>query len=158
MGPLFQLIGTYFLYLFYGDIVLKYSFAILSFNLLPIFPLDGAKLLNLILNKIISFKTSHLLTVYISFLVIFVLIIKVKLNFLFLLIIIFISIKVLEEYKNHHNLFNLFLLERYNHHLYFKKKKVIKNIDKMQRDYTHLMHQNGKYYTEREILRQRFDN
>ncbi len=159
MGPIFQLIGTYFLYIFYGQVALEYSLVILGFNLLPIFPLDGSRLVNIILNKITNFKTSHLLGIYISVFTLVILIIKVKISLLFVLIIIFISLKVYHEYKNHNNLFNLFLLERYNHHIKFKKRKVIKgeNLKKMKRDYKHLFYKNNKYITEREALKKRFD-
>ena len=53
MGPIFQLIGTYFLCVFYYPLALEYSLVILGFNLLPIFPLDGSRLVNIILNKTI---------------------------------------------------------------------------------------------------------
>lgn len=159
MGPIFQLIGTYFLYKFYDPLALEYSLVILGFNLLPIFPLDGSKLINIILNKIINFKTSHLLGIYISLLTILILLIKVNPSLLFILIIIFISLKVCEEYKNHRNLFNLFLLERYNYRLRFPKNKIIKgeNLNKMKKDYNHLFYKNGKYITERAVLKKRFD-
>lgn len=159
MGPIFQLIGTYFLCIFYGPLALEYSLVILGFNLLPIFPLDGAKLVNIILNKITSFKTSHLLGIYISVFTISILLIKVKLSLLFILIIIFIALKVYHEYKNHNNLFNLFLLERYNYHMRFKKSKIIKgeNLKKMKRDYNHIFYKNGKYITEKAALKKRFD-
>ncbi len=159
MGPLFQLIGTYFLVKFYGVPVLDYSLAILSFNLLPIYPLDGAKFLNIILNKIISFKRSHLLTIYISFLTIIILLLKIKYNLLIVLIIVFVAVKVYLEYKDHNNIFNLFLLERYNNDFNFKKHKNIKSLNyaKMKRDYKHLFKEKGKYITEKEALKKRFD-
>lgn len=159
MGPIFQLIGTYFLYFFYNPLVLEYSLVILGFNLLPIFPLDGAKLVNIIFNKITSFNTSHLLGIYISVFTIILLLLKVKFSLLFILIISFISLKVYYEVKNHHDLFNAFLLERYNYHIRFKKNKIIRgeNLKKMKRDCMHLFYKNGRYITEREALKKRFD-
>ena len=68
-GPLFQIVFTIF---FINDRnIVNYSNLILMFNLLPIYPLDGSKLLNIILNKLISFKKSHLITIYISFIMVF---------------------------------------------------------------------------------------
>jgi len=157
-GPLIQIVFTYLLLQIHYDIdIQNYSNLILFFNLLPIYPLDGSKLLNIILNKITNFKKSHLLTIYISFLTIFFLFIKVKTNLIFILIIIFIINKVIEELKNHKNLFNLFLLERKMYTFNFKKRKTISNIKQMKRDYKHIIYSGGKYQTEREILNKRFD-
>lgn len=160
MGPLTQVVAVFlYLQIDYNEYVINYSNLILFFNLLPIYPLDGSKLLNILLNKITSFKKSHLLTVYISLLTIFCLFLKVKFNLIFILIILFVAIKVLEEYKNHNNIFNRFLLERYTNNFNFRKTKVLKgkNVSKMKRDYRHVFCNNGKYITEKEILRKRFD-
>jgi len=157
-GPLVQIVFTYILLkINYNEDILNYSKLILFFNLLPIYPLDGSKLLNIILNKITNFKKSHLLTIYLSFLTILLLLVKVKINLIFVLILVFIIIKVLEELKNHGNLFNKFLLERYTYNINFKKRKTITNIKQMKRDYKHIIYNEGKYQTEREILRKRFD-
>jgi len=157
-GPLIQIFFTYILLqIHYDSDIQNYSNLILFFNLLPIYPLDGSKLLNIILNKITNFKKSHLLTIYISLLTTFFLFIKVKINLIFILIIIFIIGKVIEELKNHRNLFNLFLLERNMYNFNFKKRKTINNINQMKRDYKHIIYSEGKYETEREILKKRFD-
>ncbi len=157
-GPLIQIIFTYLItQIHYNEDIINYSNLILFFNLLPIYPLDGSKLLNIILNKITTFKKSHLITVYISFLTIILLILKIKLNLIFLLIIVFVLMKVIEELKNHNNLFNLFLLERYTNNFNFKKRKTINNIKQMKRDYKHIIKKDGKYHTEKEILGKRFD-
>ena len=160
MGPLVQIAAAaLYLHFNYNEQVINYSNLILLFNLLPIYPLDGSKLLNIILNKITSFKKSHLFTVYISFLTVFCLCLKVKFNLIFMLIIVFIIIKVVEEYKNHNNIFNRFLLERYTNDFKFKKTKIIKSkkVSKMKRDYRHIFYMDDKYMTEKEILRKRFD-
>ena len=48
MGPVFQMLGTIIFCGFSKDfLVADYSKMILAFNLLPIYPLDGAKLLNI---------------------------------------------------------------------------------------------------------------
>ena len=157
-GPLFQIVCV-FIYtrVNYNEFIINYSNLILIFNLLPIYPLDGSKILNVILNKLTSFKKSHLLTVYISVLTIILIIIKVKFNLILMMILLFIFIKVIDEYKNHNNIFNKFLLERYNNNLNFKKRKTINSIYKMKRDYKHLFFNGNKYETEREILKKRFD-
>lgn len=154
MGPIFQIIGTIIM-----PNTFDYSLTILAFNLLPIMPLDGSKLVNIILNKVVSFKLSHILTLYISVLTVIFLLLKVKFDLLFMLIITFIVMKIYEEYKNKNNLFNLFLLERYTYNFNFKKRKTIKgnNLNKMKKDCKHTFYINGKYVTEKQTLKKRFD-
>lgn len=48
------------------DFALRYNFLILFFNLLPIWPLDGGKLLNISLNYFTPFKKAHERTVIFS--------------------------------------------------------------------------------------------
>lgn len=160
MGPIFQVLFTCLLYKFTNiDDVLCYSASILCFNLLPIFPLDGAKILNLVLNKIISFKKSHILIIIISFIVTGILMFKSNFNLLLCLIIIFLLMRAFSEIKNHNNLFNRFLLERYLNNYNFKKIKKIYSLDvtKMKRDYRHLFFDGFKYVSECERLKKRFD-
>ena len=156
-GPLFQVFFTYFNR--GNEILFNYSIILLLFNLLPIFPLDGSKFLNLFLNLFFSFKKSHLLTIYFSFLVIFFMILKCDFNLLLILIILFIFFKVIDEFKNHINIFNRFLLERYIKDFGFKKSKVIKSdkLGKMKRDYRHVFFDGKCYITEKQMLKKRFD-
>ena len=156
-GPIAQVLFTFLC--FKNKEIIEYSMLILLFNLLPIYPLDGSKLLNIMLNKVTSFKKSHIFTIYISFITILFIIVKIKFNLIFLLIISFIIVKVYEEYKNHNNIFNKFLLERYISNFHFKKEKQINglNVNKMKRDYRHIFYNNNRYHTEREIIKKRFD-
>lgn len=160
MGPIFQIGFTFFLYEFTQfNNVLDYSISILCFNLLPIFPLDGSKILNLFLNKIVSFKKSHVLIIVISFLMIGILVVKSDFNLLLLLIVTFLLMRIFSEIKDHESLFNRFLLERYLKDYHFKKIRKIQSLDvsKMKRDYRHLFFDGFKYISERERLKKRFD-
>ena len=158
LGPLFQIL-FYFILCFFNiesTLIINYHYSLLLFNLLPIIPLDGSKLLNIILNKITNFKLSHMLTIYISILTIIFLLIKNK-NMVLYIIIFFILLKVIKEYREHKYIFNKFLFERYNYDLVFKKKKTIKGIklNKMKKEYKHIFYDN-KHYTEKEILKRYF--
>ena len=52
-GPIFQIIYYRILFPIINSYAfMNYHYALLFFNLLPIYPLDGAKLLNLLFNKI----------------------------------------------------------------------------------------------------------
>lgn len=159
MGPVFQILFTFFLYNLEVSDAVYYSSSILCFNLLPIFPLDGSKLLNVFLNKITSFKRSHALIIMISLLTMFMVILDSDFNLILILILAFLLMRVFSEIKNHESLFNRFLLERYLKNYHFKKIKKIKSLDvrKMKRDYKHLFYSGFKWVTEREILKKRFD-
>ena len=46
----------------------NYNLAIFLFNLLPIIPLDGSKIFNVIVNKIFNFRVSYMINIIISIL------------------------------------------------------------------------------------------
>lgn len=160
MGPLFQIVFTLIIYLFYGmNDFIYYSLIILGFNLLPIFPLDGSKILNLFFNKVTGFRTSHLLLIIVSILSIFVLLWQASFSLIFILIILFLIIRIFSEVKDHESLFNRFLLERYLKKYHFSKILKINSMDMrgMKRDYGHLFFDGKKYISEEYRLKKRFD-
>ena len=135
------------------------NYFILIFNLLPIYPLDGSKISNVILNKLFSFKKSINISIIISFIFIIIsTIVFIKINKIVLVTILFLFIEVNKLYKNRKYIFNKFLLERYLEKLKFRKRKKIDNIYQMKKDYTHIFLLNKKYITEKEILKKMFDN
>lgn len=135
-GIIFQLIFISFIHNYY--LVIS-SNIILIFNILPIYPLDGAKVINIILNKITNFKTSYFLTLQISFITIIILISLSIINksLMFLISFIPLLINLIELITNRNNVFIKFLLERYLYSIKFKKYKYINNIKYMKRDYKH---------------------
>lgn len=156
MGPIFQIIFTF---ICNNEIVTFYSKFILLINLLPIFPLDGSKIISVCLNKIFSFKLSHKLVIYISYLLssfcffFFVL----RRNILLILFILLLIIKINKEEGNHEFLFNKFLYERYLYDFNFKKVKVVFRIDGFKRDYQHFVSVKNKLIDEKLILKQKFN-
>ena len=161
MGPIFQII--YYLliinFLTINDYQLfkMYHYSILIFNMLPIYPLDGGKLLNIILSFITSYQKSYILTILLSFsTIIIILILSIKINFSLsfnlYLIISLILIKLTKLYKDRLYYYNKFKLERYLNNYHFKKIKVIPNINKMMRDKRHIIKKENKYLTEKEYL------
>lgn len=158
-GPLLQII---FYILFKNKLNLfYYHYLILIFNLIPVYPLDGAKILNLFLNKITSFKTSYLIGIYLSYVLIILLLSYFIINKSYLIICTFIIllIQLYKEYNNINFVFNKFCLERYLNDYKFKKQKIIlgNKLVKMKRDYTHIFFINNKYYREKVILANLFD-
>lgn len=152
-GPLFQSI----LFLFLKGEYFYYNLFILLFNLLPIFPLDGSKIFNLILNLFSNFDKSHFISIILSFATLsFFLFYK---NLIFYLVLFFLFCRTIKELKEHHFLVNKFLFERYLYDFKFNKTKIIKGDDtkKMKRDHKHLFYFAHTYHTERQILKRMFD-
>ncbi len=164
-GPIFQII--YFLIMRFLNqnnllsirnyLILKnYHYTLLSFNLLPIYPLDGGKLLNIITNYLFPLKKSNKIVIYISYILVFLIFFKYhSLNYV--LMEIFLFTEITNFLKSQYFLYNKFLLERYLYKYNFKKSTIIDDENKMYKERKHLLHLKNKYYTEEEYLNNRFN-
>lgn len=158
-GVIFQ----YIFFLILKDIInYKYfsfiNYFIIIFNLIPIYPLDGSKILNVIFNKITTFRNSILLTLIISYICILILsFIFFNINKLSVLIIYILFKETTKLYNEKEAIFNKFLLERNLYEFKFKHKKTINSVMKMKKDYKHLFKINNKYVTEKYYLKNKFD-
>ncbi len=145
-------------YSYFYKLFINYNTNILIFNLLPIYSLDGGKLLNMILNKLLPFKISHLLSIYISYILILILTIIFYKDINIILISILLITLTIKEYKIHKFIFNKFLIERYIKKLSFKHNNFIlgNKIHKMKKYLNNIFIINNEYLTEYEILKNRF--
>lgn len=116
----------------------KINYILISFNFMPIIPLDGGRLLNLIFNLFLPYKTSNKIMIFISLLfsIIFILYFR---TFISLIIFIYLIIYIYKEYKNIELKYRVFLYERYSYSFNFKKIKFIKNINNFYRGYYHFI-------------------
>ena len=140
------------------DIFNNYHYSILFFNLLPIHPLDGSKLINLIISKFFPYKLTLKLTIIIS-IITAIIVIKInyyKFNYTTILIITIIVDNIIKYSKNINYYFNKFLLERYLYKYRFPKNKNINKIDNMYKEKYHIIKENNHYLTEKEYLKRRF--
>lgn len=152
MGPLFQFIN----FIILKDITPYfnyYNYGLFIFNMLPIYPLDGYKLYSIILNKFIPFKYAMKIMLIISILSLTLFIRK---DLIYIVILLLLLNGIIKEVKNINFIYNKFLYERYRYNLYFKKRKIIKNINNMYKDKIHIFKVKNKYITEKEILEKRF--
>ena len=137
------------------EILKTYNYTLLIFNLLPIYPLDGGKILNLILNKQMPYKKSNKLTIIISTITITLALLYYKsLNFILMAILIFTEIII--YLKNQNYLYNKLLLEKYINPKNYKKIKIIPNKNLMYKEKRHIIKHNNKYITEKDYLNKRF--
>jgi stage IV sporulation protein FB len=166
-GPIFQMILFFIVSILYNfniiniytyNVFFEYHYTILFFNLIPIYPLDGSKILNIIFNNFLPFKESHKLTIYLSYIFIIVYFIFLYSNINLLILLVILSIKVIKEHKDHNFIFNKFLLERYLKDIKHKFNHLIKGerINKIRKNRNNLFKVNNKIYNEKKILKKRF--
>jgi len=167
-GVMFQTI--YFLIIFFlwkNNLIRNYTYnlfylyhiSILNFNLLPIYPLDGSKIINLFLSKYFNFKLSNKLTILISIvaLIIIIIINYYNLNYSYIMILSILIQNIYKYYKNLEFIYMKFLLERYLYKINYNKLKIIKNKDKMYKNYYHFFKINNKIISEEKMLKKMFD-
>lgn len=159
-GPLLQMIFYLLLrnYLSYNDYILfrKYNFSILFFNMMPIYPLDGGRLLNLFFSFIMPYKKSLTLSANLSILISVLIIITCSNSLSFSIVIVFIIVKIYEERKKINFYYNKFLLERYMNKYNFKGLRIINNVSSFYKSKRNLIKKNNHFFTEKEVLRNYF--
>lgn len=139
-----------------GDTFRIYHYGLLFFNLLPIYPLDGGKLINILLCYKFPYLKSYnfvIIISVISLVLLFILSIKYYYNFNIILVSIFLLYKIYEYYKEKKYSYNKFLLERYLRKYDFKKYKFIKSIKNVYRDKKHIINNE----TEKSALKKYFN-
>lgn len=138
----------------------EYHYSIFIFNLLPIYPLDGGKLCNLLFCYKLSYKKSLYLTFVISFvcLNLFFLLWLSKTGAFLNLVCMFLLLisKLLGEIKKRDYYFHKFLLERYLKDYDYPRRKMISKLEEMMRDKSHFIKIDHHYYREKEVLKKKF--
>lgn len=160
MGPIFQIMAYLLLTLIFDkELVKQYHYGILIFNLLPIYPLDGGKILNIVLNNFFSYKKTYKLVIIISYLItIFIYLSNKKISINVILTYIMLIILIRKEDLKENILYQKFLLERYLYNYSYKKKKIINNINNMYRYKNNIIKENNIKYSEKEYLSKKYNN
>lgn len=166
-GILFQILLFLIFYLLYKYNLIvtssykmfnQYNLSILLFNLLPLIPLDGSKLLFSIFLKFFSFNRSYILMVFLGF---FSLILFVFYNVFFkindLIIMIFLIFKLYEVFKDRGYILNKFYLERVMYDNYYDGIINDSSVDKMRINKYYYFYCDEKYVNEKDyILKNKF--
>jgi len=165
-GIVIQSLYFFIVYLLYNNYLIRdytynifsnYHYSMLFFNLIPIFPLDGSKILNVVINKIFNFKLSNFLLIIISIINMIVMFFIYNFNYSYVMIL-GVLINYLYNYiKNMDYLYNRFLLEKYLYKTNYNKRKIINNYNKMYRNTNHIIKNNDKYLKEEDFLLKMFD-
>ncbi len=159
LGPLYQMLFWCLLHglHFTNPTFTMYHFLLLFFNLIPIIPLDGFKILQLLLERFFSYMHAKYIGLSISIMLLFFLGIYTIMckNILLGIILIFL---IKENWKFYHMIpyqIDKFILERYLYNFHFPKIQKIKgtHLKKMKRGYMHLFYIQGEWKNEKEILK-----
>lgn len=162
-GVILQSIYFFIIFLLYSNgivreyiynLFLLYHKSMLIFNLLPIIPLDGFKILNLILSKCFHFNLSNYISVFISLCTIIFLLFSnlYEKNYSIILVIGILLRNIYKFYGEITYIYNRFLLERYLYNINYKSKKFINDENKMYKNKSHLFIKDGKIVPEKVFL------
>ena len=137
------------------DLYTIYNTGIIFFNLLPIYPLDGSKIFNLILSKYLNYNLSNYLSIIISIIsiIIYILINNINTNYSYIMVISVLLTYNYKYLKQIKYLYNKFLLERVLYNFNYPKLKIITNYKKMYKNKTHLIYINNNYLKEDKYLK-----
>lgn len=149
----------------FSFLINKYSLSVFLFNLIPVYPLDGSKILLVILNVLMPYKKALKCLFYVSLSFVFIIVIimlltPVKTAVNQIVILAFIISKLIKFYKDIPHLFNRLLFERYVYHYpSIKKYNYVKsnNLFLFKRRKKNYFYVNGHYVFEKHLLKERFD-
>ena len=138
---------TYNLYTLYNN-------QMIFFNLMPIYPLDGGKILNLILAKYLPYYRANMVTIIISLAVIMGIIsLSVYRNSYSNVMVMGLLFTYLYKFFIKRKfLYQRFLLERYLYGIEYPKIKVVKSVKDLFKNRSHIIHINNTYMEEKKVL------
>ena len=161
MGPIFQNVAYVLLMILLKEkeLITNYHIGILCFNLLPIVPLDGGKILNILTSSIVPYQLALKISVIISYLATIILLLiqkKISINMILMYVILIILIR--KEEGKEKRLFDQFLLERYLHKYHFKKDILIQKEKDFYRYKNNKIKSCGTILSEEEYLQKKYNN
>lgn len=131
-----------------------YNSQMIFFNLLPIYPLDGGRILNLLLSKYLYYNLANVVTFVISlFMIGFIVFLQVyQWNYSNFMVMMLLCFYLYQFYRKRKYLYQRFLVERYLYSIHYPKIKIIQDIHKMYKNRSHLFYQNHHYIEEKQML------
>ena len=130
------------------QIFYKLNISLIIFNLLPINPLDGYKIILSLMERFIKYKKVIKISYIISFITIFLFFFYTK-NIYIFIFLYFLNIKSI-LYIDY--LYNKFLLERHLYSYVYKKDKYVKNIFNIYKCKNNYIKNNNIYIEEYKAL------
>ncbi|MBO6195173.1 MAG: site-2 protease family protein [Bacilli bacterium] len=149
----FILYKNYYISSYYYNNLYNYHISMFIFNIIPIIPLDGSKLINIVLNKLFNYRLSYNILLVISLIFLLGFVLTFRNNYSYLIVISFLIYELINYVKNKNIMFNRFIFEKYLYKNKYKKYIKIRNIKSMKRNKKHLIKNNGTYITEKEYIK-----
>ena len=137
------------------NIFSSYSNSLFLFNLMPVYPLDGGRILNILFNAFAPLKRGNKMVIFISLNIILIFCLY-NINYNKALMLILIVFELIKYYKDQNKIYNKFLLERYLYNYKHNKYKVIKNSNNIYKEKNNIIHYQGHYITEKSYLNKRY--
>lgn len=126
----FEIISNYYYEIFYF-----YNISLIIFNLIPIYPLDGFKILNSILEMFLSFKNSIVVSLIINFISLVIFFCYLYMNRISnYVIILFLLIGLIKYVKGIKYIYNKFYIERFLYEIEYNGLRSVKSINKMYKN------------------------
>lgn len=140
------------------DIFVQYNVSIMLFNLLPLVPLDGSKLLLAVCSKYISYKRCLRIQLVFGVITLFIfLLFIVDKGMNDIVIFVFLVVKFIELFKENKYILNKFYLERVLYSNYYDGVINDGKIEEMRLDKYYFFKENGRYVREEKyLLKNRF--
>lgn len=162
-GIIMQIIYFFIIYILYDKGIIReyiynlfvlYNSSMLIFNLLPIIPLDGFKIINLLLSKIVNFNLANKLSVVISLIsIVFFLSSGIfERNYSIVLMLGVLMQNIYKFYNDISFLYSKFLIERYLYNIKYRGTKIIFDVDKMYKNKSHFFILDGNLIGEKSYL------
>jgi len=162
MGPITELLFVMLIYILYKNGLVgeatyeklyKINKMLLTFNLLPILPLDGGKLLNNILDLYIPYNISHLVSVITSIIALPCILYLFGNKIFTIIILIFLINKNIEEIKTHKYRVNKLIMERRLKYSKYKKKVKINKLKNIYRNANFIIKYNDLMLNEKDYFK-----
>lgn len=140
------------------DLYTLYNGQMIFFNLLPVYPLDGGRIFNLLFSRYFCFSLANDLTILVSLMTIFFLIIfsVYRCNYSNVMIIFILFTYLWKFYQKRKYLYQRFLVERYLYSFEYPKIKIVESEKKMYKNRTHVFRVGKFYMREKVFLRRVF--
>ena len=146
----------YFIRTYVMDLFTLYHREIILFNLLPIYPLDGGKIINMLLCFIFPYRLSNAITIFLSGVSIFFFFVFYRFNYANIMIVSVLLFYLYQFYQKRHYIYQRFLLERYLSTISYPKVKIVKNIYSFYRNRVHFVKRGKKIIAEKNALNHYF--
>ena len=145
MGPVIQILFYLLIYIIYSNGYVSITTfnkvklvnqILLGFNLLPILPLDGGKILNNVLDIFLPYNLSHVISIIVSIMSVPLIFLFDK-KFLAIVLVLSLIIKIYNEITSHKYRVNKLMLERKLKHVKHSKNELFVSNNKVKRNVTY---------------------